>query len=159
MKQFTVLSLIALFFFSTFAFSPALAGGDEKQGEHDKDLVEHSTDREKENDHLAVLWTSGDKEVAIKMVFMYVYSAKKSGWFEEITFIIWGPSSKLTAGDPDIQEYIKKMLDEGIVVKACKACADLYEVSDDLASFGIEVKYMGKELTDYIKSGTNLITF
>jgi len=39
---------------------------------------------------LVVLWTSGDAEVAKKMVFMYVYNAKKYEWWDEITFIIWG---------------------------------------------------------------------
>ncbi|MDH3892334.1 MAG: DsrE family protein [candidate division Zixibacteria bacterium] len=111
------------------------------------------------DDHLVILWTSGDKEVAIKMVFMYAFNAKKNGWWEEITFIVWGPSSKLTSEDSDIQDYIKKMLGEGIDIKACKACADLYGVSDTLASIGIEVKYMGTDLTAFLKSGTKLMTF
>ncbi|KXS47386.1 MAG: hypothetical protein AWL62_2688, partial [Halanaerobium sp. T82-1] len=30
---------------------------------------------------LVVLWTSGDKEVAKKMVFMYTLNAKTRGWW------------------------------------------------------------------------------
>jgi hypothetical protein len=30
-------------------------------------------------------------------------------------------------------------------------CSDLYGVSDDLKRLGIEVKYMGKPLTDYLR--------
>ena len=116
-------------------------------------------DAGKTSDELIVLWTSGDREVALKMVFMYVYNAKRFKWWEDITLIVWGPSSKLTAEDKEIRSEIKKTLGEGVVVKACKACADLYGISPKLADLGIEVKYIGQELTQYIKSGTHLITF
>ncbi|PXV61138.1 hypothetical protein C8C78_14710, partial [Halanaerobium congolense] len=36
---------------------------------------------------------------------------------------------------------------------------DQYGVADDLAELGIDVKYMGEPLTDYIKSEANIITF
>ncbi|MFC1476969.1 DsrE family protein [candidate division KSB1 bacterium] len=102
---------------------------------------------------LAVLWTSGDRDVALKMVFMYTFNAKKNGWWDEIQFIVWGPSSKLLSEDRELQDYIKRMKDEGIELLACKACADSYGVSDNLTGLGIEVKYMGVPLTDLIKSG------
>ena len=54
---------------------------------------------------LAVLWTSGDRDVAIKMVFMYTFNAKKRGWWNDIQFIVWGPSSKLLSEDLEIQDY------------------------------------------------------
>jgi hypothetical protein len=109
---------------------------------------------------LVVLWTSGDPEVAKKMVFMYVYNAMKAGWWEDITFIIWGPSSRLLAGDKTVQAEIKKMKEVGINLVACKACADEYGVSGKLADLGIDVKYMGKPLTKYIKEqGYHVITF
>ena len=118
----------------------------------DKEL---KTDTEK----LVVLWTSGDVEVAKKMVFMYTYNAKKYGWWKDVTLIIWGPSSKLLTEDTELQEYLKKMKDEGIVLEACKACADMYEVSDKLTELGVDVKYMGQVLTDYIKGEEHVITF
>ena len=108
---------------------------------------------------LMVLWTSGDRDVALKMVFMYTYNAKKSDWWKEIRFVIWGPSSLLLSVDKELQDYIKKMMDEGVIVEACKACADLYGVSDKLASFGIDVKYMGQPVTDMLKSGWASMTF
>ncbi|WP_197092805.1 hypothetical protein [Labilibaculum euxinus] len=55
---------------------------------------------------LAVVWTSGDRDVALKMVFMYTYNAKKMGWWDEINLIVWGPSSKLLCEDAELQEYI-----------------------------------------------------
>ena len=36
-----------------------------------------------EEEKLVILWTSGDREVALKMVFMYTYNAKKYGWWDE----------------------------------------------------------------------------
>jgi hypothetical protein len=108
---------------------------------------------------LVVLWTSGDLEVAKKMVFMYVYNAKKYEWWNKITFIIWGPSSKLLANNVELQNILQKMKTEGIQLKACKACSDQYGVTEKLKQLGVEVKYMGKPLTEYIKEGYKIITF
>lgn len=110
-------------------------------------------------DKLKVLWTSGDKEVATHMVHMYTLNAKIHGWWEDIELIVWGPSSKLLGSDEDLQLTIKSMIKQGIVVNACKACADNYDVTEKLESLGITVKYMGSPLTDYIKSDAKLITF
>ena len=85
------------------------------------------------NENLVVLWTSGDIEVAEKMVYMYTLNAKKYGWWKNIIFIIWGPSAKLLSENTELQNQIKEFIDIGIQVKACKACADNYEVSDSLA--------------------------
>ncbi len=108
---------------------------------------------------LLVVWTSGDREVALKMVFMYTFNAKKRGWWEEIRFLIWGPSSKLLSEDKELQKGIKQMKEAGVEIVACKACADLYGVSDKLESLGIEVKYMGVPLTEMLKSDWTTITF
>lgn len=108
---------------------------------------------------LVVLWTSGDIEVAKKMVYMYTLNAKKHGWWKNIIFIVWGPSAKLLSENTELQNQIKDFIDIGIQVKACKACADGYGVSNALASFGIEVKYMGEPLTQYIKKDFKVITF
>lgn len=108
---------------------------------------------------LKVVWTSGDKEVALKMVHMYVYNAKINNWWEDIELIVWGPSSKLLADDEELQLSVKAMLTKNIKVIACQACADSYQISDQLRALGIEVKYMGIPLTDYLKSDVKVITF
>lgn len=109
------------------------------------------------SEKLVILWTSGDKEVAEKMVFMYTYNSKRFKWWEDITLVVWGPSAKLLSEDKGLQDYIKKIMDQGTDVKACKGCADMYGVSDKLTELGITVKYMG-ELTDYIKEGRHVLT-
>ena len=113
----------------------------------------------KDSEKLVVVWTSGDIDVAIKMVYMYTYNAKKNGWWKDVTFVIWGPSSKLLSENIELQEYLKKMKEEGIVIEACKACADMYGVSNKLTELGVDVKYMGTALTEYIKSEKHVITF
>jgi hypothetical protein len=100
---------------------------------------------------LAVLWNSGDPEVAEKMCFMYTFNAKKQGWFDEVVLIVWGPSAKLLAENKMLQNYVKKMLDAGIKVEACISCAKMYGVDKKLAEFGIEVKGMGTPLSGYLK--------
>ncbi len=108
---------------------------------------------------LAVVWTSADKEVAIKMVYMYTFNAKRQGWFDTVQFIIWGPSSKLLSEDTELQDYLAKMKDAGVVITACKACSDMYGVSDKLTELGVDVKYMGKPLSDILKSDWKVLTF
>ncbi|RCW52091.1 DsrE family protein [Halanaerobium sp. ST460_2HS_T2] len=108
---------------------------------------------------LVVLWTSGDPDVAKKMVFMYTINAKKRGWWQDIKFVVWGPSSKLLSEDRELQEQIKEFIEADIKVEACQACAEQYGVADGLAELGIEVKYMGEPLTDYLKSDSEVITF
>lgn len=113
-----------------------------------------------QNDRLAVLWTSGDPEVAHKVCFMYTHNAKRAGWFNEVQLIIWGPSSKLLSEDKSLQDAIKAMMADGLDVKACKACADSYGVSDKLEALGIEVRYMGVPLTNILKSSDwKVLTF
>jgi len=108
---------------------------------------------------LVVVWTSGDREVALKMVFMYTYNAKKNGWWDTIRFIVWGPSSKLLSEDAELQEYIQRMKKVGVEVFACKACADLYGVTDKLAKLGLEVKYIGEDLTSMLQKNWTCLTF
>jgi hypothetical protein len=111
------------------------------------------------SDTLCIVWTSGDPDVALKMVFMYANTAKKNRWFNEVELIVWGPSAKLASENKEIQETLVKMVENGVKIEACKACADQYGVSQNLKSLGIEVKYMGKPLTEILKSNKKLMTF
>lgn len=118
---------------------------------------DHPTSHEKTK--LAVLWTSGDSEVAHKVCFMYTKAAKKAGWFDEVTLIVWGPSSRILAGDKELQASIEKMMAGGVDVKACVVCADMYGVADNLRRMGIEVKPMGKPLSEMLKADWKVLTF
>jgi hypothetical protein len=109
---------------------------------------------------LAVVWTSGDRDVAIKMVMMYTHNAKIQNWWKDVLLIVWGHSAKLLSVDVEVGNYVGKMLKDGVEVVACKACADSYGVSDVLEKMGVEVKYMGQPLTAYLKDDSyRVITF
>ena len=49
---------------------------------------------------------------------------------------------------------------DGLVLEACIVCADSYGVTDRLRESGIDVKPMGKPLTDTINDASiHLVTF
>ena len=145
--------LILVFFFSFGSVSP------DNQTNFTDSAELNNGKQNKIEDKLIVIWSSGDREVALKMVFMYTYRAKKLKRWENLKLLIWGPSAKLLSYDNELQEYVKKMKEEELEILACKACADMYGVSDKLTSLGVNVKYMGQELTNLIKSGWNTLTF
>ncbi len=103
-------------------------------------------------DNLAVLWTSGDPEVAHRVAFLYTLNARKQGWFKDVTLIVWGPSQRLLAADQSIQAYVKEMQDAGVVVEACINCAEAYGITKDIEALGIEVKPMGQPLSEFLKN-------
>ena len=110
------------------------------------------------DDSVVVLWTSGDRDVALNMVFMYTLNAKRRNWWKDVRLIVWGPSSRLLSEDEDLQDEIWKLGEAGVILEACKACADRYGVSEDLEQLGIDVKYMGVPLTEYLKEGRSVLS-
>ena len=138
-----------------FGFSSSMSQTDQLLNK--TELMDDSTEMTKE-DQLVVVWTSGDREVALKMVFMYTYNAKKNEWWKDITLLVWGPSAKLLSEDKELQEYVKSMKEEGIHLLACKGCADQYGVSEKLEEIGVEVRYTGVDLTNFIKE-RHVVTF
>lgn len=114
----------------------------------------------KQKNRLAIVWTSGDPDVAHKMALMYVHASQKRSWFEENLVIVWGPSARLLSGDKELQAKVKAMMDDGVNFQACLACADMYGVTTKLREMGIDVKYMGKPLTDLLQDdGWEVMTF
>lgn len=109
-------------------------------------------------DELVVVWTSGDKEVALKMAFMYTLNSKLKSWWNNVTLIIWGPSAKLLSGDAELKEQILKMKEAGVRLIACKACTDMYGVSDDIEKLGVKVIYVGSMFTNFLKENNKVIT-
>jgi hypothetical protein len=114
---------------------------------------------EKDSNHLLMVWTSGDREVALKMVFMYTYNAKINNWWEQLTLLVWGPSTALLAGDQELKEKVKEMQDAGVHVIACRSCAEKYDLVKKIETLGIEVCYTGEFLTEWTHSGNPILTF
>ena len=111
-----------------------------------------------EKKHLYILWTNADIDTAEKMVFMYGVNSLRRGWWERVTFIVWGATAKLAAENPMIRKLIAEALEEGAEVSACRACADMYGVIDELEAQGIGVIYWGDPLTRILKADEKLLT-
>jgi hypothetical protein len=110
------------------------------------------------SDSLVVVWTSGDREVARKMVFMYTKNSRLRDWWGRVRLVVWGPSAQLLSVDRELQEELEDLKAAGVELLACKACADLYGVADQLRALGIEVVFMGQPLTEMLKSGWTCLT-
>ena len=114
-------------------------------------IVSQAADSKDDPHQLLVIWTSGDRDVALKMTFMYTYYTKKM--WDRTQLLVWGSSAKLLAEDTELQEYIGRMKEVGVELTACIACADMYGVTDKLKELGIDVKGMGRPLTEMLQSG------
>ena len=106
-----------------------------------------------------IVWTSADRDVALKMVFMYTYNCKMRGWMDQVRLLVWGPSGKLLTEDEELQKSLATLKAEGVELYACKGCADLYGISDKLAALDINVMYTGTMLADAQKDGWHVLTF
>ncbi|MDR2765063.1 MAG: DsrE family protein [Tannerella sp.] len=105
-----------------------------------------------------ILWTTDNKITALTMLAVYVLNAKSRGWWKEINVIIWGASAKLVAEDTQVQTEVLEMIQAGIHVEACKDCSDACGVTNSLERLGVDVRFMGIPLTDYIQSGEVVLT-
>jgi len=119
----------------------------------------NAQDMNEEKEKLAVLWVSGDRDVAEKSCLMYTHAAKRNGWFDEVVLIVWGSSSRLLAEDEKLQEKVQTMQKDGVVVEACIACSNMLGVTEELKGLGIDVKGMGVPLTNYLKKGYHVLTY
>ncbi len=107
---------------------------------------------------LLVLWTTAERDTALNMILMYAYNAKVNGWWQDLTLLIWGSSPRLLCEDSLIQEKVCEIKDVGVRVIACKKCAENLGLVEQIEAMGIEVFYTGEFITDWIKSGTPMIT-
>lgn len=112
-----------------------------------------------ETTKLCVVWSSADPDVAKNVCFMYALNAKKAGWFDKVYLVVWGPSAKLLAENETIQAEMKAMQKVGVITEACVSCARRYNVDADLKKLGLDVKGMGKPLSNRLKDDWKVITF
>lgn len=121
----------------------------------DKELekMQKSNDQE-----LTILWTTDNANTAINFISMYSGFANKRKLFSKVNIIIWGGANELIKDNEEVHKEIKKMLKSGINVKACRACSDKMGTTKILEELGVEVDYLGEELTKRIKEKQNLLT-
>ena len=50
------------------------------------------------------------------------------------------------------------MMEAGVHVEACQACAEEFGVADKIKDLGVDVLYMGEPLTQYLKNNGKVLT-
>jgi hypothetical protein len=109
---------------------------------------------------LLIVWSSGEKEVAKKLVLLYGSVMLPRAYWDEATIMIWGPSAKLLAQDEELQQMMKVVQESGVKFNACVVCADDYGVSQTLRKLGVELIHTGEMLTEALQSeDIKVITF
>lgn len=109
---------------------------------------------------LLIVWSSGEKEVAKKLILLYGSVILSRNYWDEATIMIWGPSAKLLAEDKELQEQMKVVQQSGVKFNACVVCTDDYNVSDTLKDMGVELIHTGEMLTHALQSDDiKVITF
>jgi len=106
-----------------------------------------------------ILWSSGDREVALEVGLIYPLNAAKNKWMDEVKVIIFGPSEKVAAYDSQVQEILKQLQDTGVEILACKWCADRMNITSILEELGIKVVYVGSIISQLLKDGWASLTF
>lgn len=149
-------SFMILLFLGWAAICSDLSAQTVKQSDSLKTGVMHASPAKQQQ---LIVWTSGDRDVALKMVFMYAYNCRKYAWMDNVRLLVWGPSGKLLVEDKELREQLGELRKIGVELYACKGCADLYGISDKLSALGINVMYTGKMLADLQKEGWHVLTF
>ncbi|MFQ6121456.1 MAG: DsrE family protein [Dehalococcoidales bacterium] len=106
-----------------------------------------------------ILWSSGDKEVALGCGLVYPLNVAKNKWMDEVKVIIFGPSEKLAAYSPEVQEKLKELREAGIEIIACKWYADRMNITGMLEEAGIKVVFVGSIISQLLKDGWAPLTF
>lgn len=113
---------------------------------------------EQNRDKILIVWSSGDIEVAEKMVLMYSGVMMERNYWQEAILMVWGASVKLLAQNKTLQEKVKKIQASGVKVYACVACVGEYGVKDIYDCMNIEIVHTGVVMTDCLKDGWRTIT-
>jgi len=110
-------------------------------------------------DKLLIVWSSGEIEVAKKLVLLYGSVILPRGYWNEAHLMVWGPSAKLLAENTELQEMVSTVIKSGVKASVCVVCSDDYGVTEQLRSLGIEPTHTGEFLTQALKSDWKVITF
>lgn len=110
-------------------------------------------------DKLLIVWSSGEIEVAKKLVLLYGSVILPRGYWDEAHLMIWGPSAKLLAENTEVQQMFEKVRESGVKSSVCVVCSDDYGVTEQLSSLGVDPVHTGEFLTQALKSDWKVVTF
>jgi len=104
------------------------------------------------SDRLCVIISSSDRNV-IKTGLQYARRTVENKFMEDTTLFLFGPSEEVITHDIELQDFVRRFMDTGKEVRACKWCSDDYGVSDRLENLGIKVDYIGVLVSEAINEG------
>ncbi|MCK9374129.1 MAG: DsrE family protein [Sulfuricurvum sp.] len=110
-------------------------------------------------DKLLIVWSSGEIEVAKKLVLLYGSVILPRGYWDEAHLMVWGPSAKLLAENTELQAMVANVIESGVKASVCVVCSDDYGVTEPLRALGIEPTHTGEFLTQALKSDWKVVTF
>ena len=103
-------------------------------------------------DKVCIVVTSSDKRV-IKTALQYARRTVTERFMNDTKVFLFGPSEEVIAYDTELQDFLKRYMDVGKEVLACKWCSDDYGVSDGLTELGVKVEYIGVLVSKAIEQG------
>ena len=108
---------------------------------------------------LLIVWSSGEIEVAKKLVLLYGSVILPRNYWDEAHIMIWGPSAKLLAENEELQNMLATVKKTGVDLSCCVVCSDEYGVTEKLASMDVYMTHTGERLTESLQSDWKVITF
>ena len=102
-------------------------------------------------DKLLVIIASGDADKVLTAL-MYAKNAIKYNWIPEVRVVFFGPSQGLLVNNDRVSESAIELAEFGTAL-ACKFISDRDKQSEDIEGMGIEVRYVGEEISELIKNG------
>jgi hypothetical protein len=108
---------------------------------------------------LVIIWTSGDKEIALKTALSYALNSKLNGWMQNVTVMACGPSVQLLAKDKDIRNVFTYLKQAGVTILVDKKSVEEYKLSKEIDTLNLEVRTLGKPLTVFIRQKRTILTF
>ncbi len=109
---------------------------------------------------LLIVWSSGEVEVAKKLVLLYGSVMLERKYWDEATIMVWGPSAIVLAENEEIQKQMLVVKKNGVKFNACVVCTDDYGVSKKLEDLGVDLIHTGEMLTEALQSDDiKVITF
>lgn len=104
------------------------------------------------SDRVLVIVGTGERDKALAGT-MYAVNALKYGWLADVKLVFFGPSERLLPADEDLQEMVLEFHRHEGTALACRYIADRDGQSEGLAALGVEVTYVGEEISNLIRDG------
>ena len=109
--------------------------------------------------HLHILWTNADPTTGKLMVMMYAKYSMRNHWWDKVTVILWGATTRLMAESEEMQREMAALREElGVEFVGCVTCARELGVVERLEELGVELKPWGPPLTELLQTGAPLLS-